>query len=167
MAVTTRVKTTITAEQTSAGDLYAATAPHAFIITQFLQSGTGADQADLVWSDSRTVAASATDSLDLAGALTSAFGASLTFAKVKLIAVKAAAGNTNSVVVTRPASNGVPLFTAAGDSMPLLPGASVVWCSPNAAGVAVTAGTGDLLDIVNSAAGTSVSYDILIVGTSA
>jgi hypothetical protein len=55
---------------------------------------------------------------------------------------------------------------AAGDGIALRPGATFVWISPDATGVTVTAGTGDLLNIANSGAGTSVTYDVIIIGTS-
>jgi hypothetical protein len=128
--------------------------------------GAGAGQANMIWSDRRTIAASATDSIDLAGSLTGPFGTSLTFARIKMLLVLAAAGNTNNVNVTRPASNGAPLFLATGDGIPVKPGGMFWWYDPSAAGVAVTAGTGDLVDLVNSAAGTPVTYDIVIVGAS-
>ena len=33
-------------------------------------------------------------------------------------------------------------------------------------GVTVTAGTGDIIQVVNSAGGTSITYDIIVIGTS-
>lgn len=131
-----------------------------------LSSGTAANQADLIWHDRRTLSASANEDLDLAAALSDAFGTTLTFVKLKYIRVIAAAANTNNVNVTRPASNGVPVFLAAGDGMPVLPGGTFEWVAPGA-GVTVTAGTGDLINIANSAGSTSVTYDIVIIGTSA
>jgi hypothetical protein len=88
-------------------------------------------------------------------------------ARIKAILVKAASGNTNNVNVSRPASNGVPLFLAASDGIAVLPGGAFLWVAPNAAGVAVTAGTGDLLTFTNSAGTASVTYDVVIVGASA
>jgi hypothetical protein len=127
--------------------------------------GTGANQAKAVFSDTRTLTASATENLDLAGVLTDAFGATITMAKIKAIMITAASGNTNSVQVTRPASNGVVLFMAAGDGIALTPGAGVCAVFPDANGIAVTAGTGDLLTITNSAGSTSVTYTIAILYT--
>lgn len=132
-----------------------------------LASGTGAGQADIVWHDRRTLAASATEDLDLAGVLVSAFGATLTFARLKAIKVYAASANTNNVNVTRPASNGVPIFLAAGDGLPVKPGGVFEWCAPDATGIAVTASTGDLLTFTNSAGTTSVTYDVVLIGASA
>lgn len=130
-----------------------------------LAQGSGAGQADMIWSDQRTIAASGTDALDLAGSLSGPFGGLLTFARVKMLIVLAAAGNTNNVNVVMPAS-GVPLFLAAADGVGVRPGGALILFDPSAAGAVVTAGTGDLINIVNSGAGTSVTYDIHIVGAS-
>lgn len=127
-----------------------------------LANGSGAGQANQVFHDTRTVASGATDSLDLAGVLQNAIRQSVVFTAIKLVIVKAAAGNTTILSVTRPAANGVPIFAAASDACPVGPNGVFVWCSPGA-GVAVTAATGDLLDIVN-AAGASATYDVIVVG---
>lgn len=129
-------------------------------------SGTGADQADKMFSDNRTLLASATEDLDLAASLADGLGGTITMVKLKALIVRAAAGNTNNVVLSRPASNGVPLFAAASDAIPVLPGGLFSWVSPGA-GITVTPGTGDLVTFTNSAGGTSVAYDVIIIGTSA
>lgn len=167
MALDTRLKLTLDANFTSPLDLQSRSAPLAMALSKALTNGVGANQADMVWSDQRTITASSTDSLDLAGSLTGAFGTTLTFARIKVVVIAASASNTNNVNLTRPASNGVPLFLAAGDGIPVRPDGMVCWVARDATGVAVTAGTGDLIDIVNSAGGTSVTYDIAIVGCSA
>lgn len=134
-----------------------------------LDNGTGANQADQIWDDTRTLAASATEDLDLAGtALQDAFGANMTFVKVKGIFVAAASGNTNDVVVGAAATNTfVGPFGAATHTAKVRPGGVLALACADSTGWAVTAGTGDLLRIGNSAAGTPVTYDIVIVGTSA
>lgn len=132
-----------------------------------LANGTGANSADLAFHDQRTLAASGTEDLDLAGSLAGPFGASQVFAEVRAILVSAASANTNNVNVTRPASNGVPLFLAAGDGVPVPPGGVFAWSCPADGKVPVTAATGDLITITNSAGSTSVTYDVVIIGTSA
>lgn len=129
-------------------------------------SGTGVDQADKQHRTQITLAASGTQDIDLAGSLTDALGVALTFAKIKKIQVYAAPGNTNDVNVTRPATNGLPIFLAAGDGIPVKPGGALIWVAPGT-GITVTAGTGDLLTFTNSAGGTSVTFDVIIEGTSA
>jgi len=126
--------------------------------------GTGADQAKIVFTDERTLAASANESLDLAGGLTDAFGQAITFTKIKAIAIKAAAGNTNNVEVGGAASNAFLLFKDATDVLPVRPGGMALIVAPDAAGIAVTAGTGDLLKVANSGGGTGVTYQIAILG---
>jgi hypothetical protein len=94
-------------------------------------SGTGEYQADLIWSDRITLAASATQNLDLAGSLTGLLGGTLTFAKVKAIYVKADAANTNNVNVGGAASNGfVGPFLDATDKVAVRPGGVFLVTAP-------------------------------------
>lgn len=133
-------------------------------LTRTMSNGTTSGLVSQMWHDTRTLGASATENLDLAGVLQNAFGVTLTFATIKFVLVRAAAGNTNDVQFTRGATNGVPLFMAAGGGIALGPGEWFIW-SNNTTGKTVTPGTGDILTVTNSAGGTSVSYDIVIVGT--
>lgn len=167
MALTSEFTIKTACELTSVLDLATVSVPLTVTNKVRLANGTGANQADLIFHDTRTLAASGTEDLDLAGVLVSALGSTLTFARVKAVVVSAAAGNTNSVHVTRAAINGVPLFLAAGDGVAVRPGGVFAWVAPDATAVAVTAGTGDLLTVANSAAGTPVTYNIVIVGASA
>lgn len=167
MALTSVLTVKAVATLTSALDLATASVPLTLTNQIRLANGTGANQADLVFHDTRTLAASGTEDLDLAGVLSSALGVTLTFARIKAVVISAASGNTNSVNVTRPATNGVPLFLAAGDGLAVRPGGVFAWVAPDATGVAVTAGTGDLLTLTNSAGSTSVTYSVVIIGCSA
>jgi hypothetical protein len=144
------------------------TANAARAYTLALTSGTGADQADKVFYAQRTITASANDDLDLAGVLTDPLGATLTFVKVKAILIVAAAGNTNNVVVGNAAGTQfVGPFGAAAHTIAIAPGDMFLITKRGSAGWSVGAGSTDLLRIANSAGGTSVVYDIFIVGTSA
>lgn len=128
-------------------------------------NGQGANKAENIFHDQRTVTASATDSLDLSGSLTNKFGTTVAFTKIKGIIVFAAAANTNDVQVQGPASNGfINWILAAGDGIAIQPGGVFALVNPSSGGYAITAGTGDLLDFVNSAGGTSVVYDVIIIG---
>lgn len=131
-----------------------------------LTPGTDATtKADLLFSDQRTIAASGNEDLDLAGSLSDAFGATITAAEILLIYIKAAAGNTNNVVVTVPVASGfVGPFQAASDGYTVKPGEFLFFQSKS--GWAVTAGTGDLLNVANSSSGTGVTYDVVIVARS-
>mgnify|MGYP000488088098 CR=1 FL=1 len=57
-------------------------------------------------------------------------------------------------------------FGSATHTVALPPGGNLILTAP-ASGWTVTAGTGDLLRVANSGAGTSVTFDIIIIGTSA
>lgn len=136
-----------------------------------LAQGTGAGQADVVYWAERTLAASTNEDLDLTGtALQDPLGTNIALARIKAFIIGAAAGNANNVVVGNAASNGVAgLFGAVTHTAIVRPGAVVCWiCGlADATGYAITAGTADLLRVANSAGGTSVTYDIVIIGASA
>ena len=133
-----------------------------------LASGVGANQADKVFSEQRTIAASGTNDYDLAGALTDAFGVTVTFARIKMIAVFADSANVNNVVIGNAATNQfVGPTGAAAHTINVRPGGSVVLFAPDATAWPVTAGTGDLLRFANSGAGTSVIYNVVFLGASA
>lgn len=133
-----------------------------------LASGTGANQADKVFTDLRTIAASGTDDVDLAGALTDGLGQTITFVKVKVIIVLAADANTNNVVIgNHPTAAFLGPFGAAAHTASVKPGGIAAFACKDAAGWAVTPTTADLLRITNSAGGTSVDYTIIVIGTSA
>ncbi|WP_340265409.1 hypothetical protein [Sphingobium mellinum] len=127
--------------------------------------GLGANQAKAVFADERTLAASANESLDLAGGLSDVFGNLITFTKIKAIAIQAAATNSNDVLVGGAASNGFISFVGAtDDTIKVKPGGMFLIVAPDANGLAVTASTADLLKIANSAGGSSVTYKIVIIG---
>jgi hypothetical protein len=132
-------------------------------------SGTTAGLADKIWSDTRTIADNGTAAFDLnaiAGTpLTDAYGATVTIAKLRAVAIVASSSNTTTVQLARPAANGVPLFTAASGSLaPLSAGGFIVWSDPMA-GVTVTAATGDLVNVINSA-GAIATVTVAFAGTS-
>lgn len=133
--------------------------------TLSLSSGTGANQASNFFHDQRTLSASASEDLDLAGVLTNGFGTTLTFTKIKAIIIHAAAGNTNNVVIGGAVSNTFINWVAdPTDKIVVRPGGTFILVAPDATGYGVTAGTADLLHIANSGAGTSVTYDVVIIG---
>ena len=166
MALVTELVERLTANLTATAGLTTAQVPLALEDHFQLASGTGSGQADKIYTLRNTLGASAAASLDLAGSLSDGLGTALTFVTIKLVRVTAASGNTNDVQVTRPASNGAPLFLAAGDGLSVRPGGVFTWCAPGV-GVTVTAATGDLLTFTNSAGSTGVTYDVVIIGTSA
>lgn len=148
--------------------LQAVAAPLNIARTNQLASGTGANQADRIWAATRTIAASGTDDLDLAGVLVDAVGTTLGFARIKGLYVAANAANTNNVLVGAAAANQFATWlSAATTSLTVRPGGAFFLFAPDATAYAVTAGTGDILRVANSAGGTSVTYDIVLIGSSA
>ena len=82
------------------------------------------------------------------------------------IIIAAASANANLVNVSVPVANGfITPFAAASDTVKVRPGGFMALVAPDATAYVVTAGTGDLLTITNSAAGTGVTYDIVILGS--
>jgi hypothetical protein len=129
------------------------------------ENGVGAGQVDKVFADQRTLTASSTEDLDIVGGgLTDAFGATFTLVELKVLMVCAASTNTNNVVLGGDA-NSVPFLSAATTTVSIKPGGCFQLADPSAAGIAVTAGTGDILQVANSGGGTSVVYDIIVLGS--
>lgn len=160
--VTATIRLAIDATLTGSGDL--GNPKQRVAIEELLDLAAGTDainKADILFQDTRTLLASANEDLDLAGALSNAFGASVASAELVLLFIKAHDANTNNVNVTRPASNGVPIFLAAGDGRAIKPGNFLLITDES--GIAVTAATGDLINVANSAAGSPVTYDVLVL----
>jgi hypothetical protein len=167
MALQGRVKIDIVFDTYSVAlDLGSRSAPLIYTFQKAITEGSGANQCTTLFSDSRTLAASANEDLDLSGtALQSMLNANLALTAVKLLYVEADAGNTNNVLVKPAASNGwLGPFANASDIIAIPPGQAVPWVNFTAAGWPVTAGTGDLLNIANSGGTTGVTYKIIIAG---
>jgi hypothetical protein len=169
MALSTSLKVQLDLSGRATADLGSNSFTRALTAALALADGVDAGEADLAFTDTRQIAASGSENLDLAGALVGVDGAAAVFARVKAIVVVADDGNTNNVVVSRPASNGLPFFAAASDAVAVRPGGMFVLATgdADATGIAVTADTGDLVTVANSGAGSVVNYSIAIVGCSA
>lgn len=128
-----------------------------------LTDGTGAGQANMLFSDTRTLASNTSESLDLAGGLTPAFGPAITFTKTKLILVAADPANTTNLTIGNVTNGIVAPFGAATHSLLVPPGGFVLIATPDNTAFGVTAGTGDLLKIAN-ASGAAANYDVVILG---
>lgn len=127
-----------------------------------LVEGTGAtSQADKLFSDTRAIAISSTEDLDLAGGLTDAFGAAITLAEVVAVYIKAAAANVTDILVGNAATNAFVGPLGATGVQTVKPGEYLLWQSKT--GWPVIAGTGDLLKVANGGA-TLANYDIVVIG---
>ena len=137
-----------------------------------LTNGTGANQANILWLDERTVASASNDDLDLNGVLTNAFGA--TVAAVEVVALfvinEARSGAANTTELTIGAGSN-PVTGYLGGSTPTIgpvrPGNFVLLGGGNVGGFGVvTASTGDILRIANSS-GAAATYQIAILARTA
>jgi hypothetical protein len=169
MPLTSRLTLAASASQTSTLDLGVAQAQLSKSYIAELADGTSAGQANRIFHDTRVLAASATEDIDLAGVLVDALGGSLTFARIKGLVIAAAAGNTNNVIVGgASATQFVSWVGAATHTVTVRPGAVLALFAgaADAVGYVTAAGSTDLLKIANSSSGTSVTYDIVLLGCS-
>lgn len=126
--------------------------------------GTGAiDQANILYHATRTLAASGTEDLDLAGVLANALGATIAAAEIVCIVIQAAAGNTNTISWGPTASVGALLaFGDLTDRLQVRPGDfQVLSC---VGGWTITATTADKITVTNLAGSTGVDYTITLIG---
>lgn len=169
MSLTSTIAVAVSAIQIPTIDLGSAVAQLSKSYRVDLANGTAAGQADRVFHDQRTLTASATEDIDLAGTLTDVFGATLTFARIKGLIVAAAAANTNNVIVGgASATQFVSWVGAATHTVTVRPGAVLMLMAgaADATGYVTAAGSTDLLKIANSAGTTGVTYDIAVIGCS-
>jgi hypothetical protein len=134
-------------------------------LSDSLAQGTGAEQADLVWYDERSLIG-ASETLDFAAGPVNVFGAVLTFKKIRglVIANKATLSGAALTIGGAAANALASMFGATTDTVIVGPGGILLLWSPTDAYV-VTPGTGDLLKIDAGAA--TITYDIYVIGTSA
>lgn len=160
-AMKVNVQGTLTASQNLGSASYNLNQTYAINLLQ----GTGANQADIIFANTYTIAASGTQTLDLNGVLLDAHGNTINMTLVKGIFVYAYAANTNNVLVGGAGANAFFTWCDANTSkVTVRPGGFMLLGCQDATGYAVTAGTGDLLQLANSSSGTSVQCDVVIIG---
>jgi len=123
--------------------------------------GTGANQANLLWHDSRSTDDSGeTINVYDGGTEVNAFGTALTMEAIKLLYVK----NTHASLTLELFGGGsadIPICADPSDIVEIPPGGFFLWVCPTAAGIDVT--TNKNLKLASKAAGT-VTYDIVMLG---
>jgi hypothetical protein len=163
--VNSKISVSISAEQAGTATLGSKSAVVGIQEDLRFVAGTATqNESDILYSASRTLAASATEDLDLTGTLTDAFGTTVAAAEVMAVFIKAKSTNTNNVVIGAAGSN--PWVGALNSTGTITLKAGDWVCLGSKAGFVVTATTGDLLKVANSAAGSSVSYEIVVIGRS-
>lgn len=165
---TSSVALTVVGSQSSALALLTGTAQINKVYQNLLTTGTGINQADRVYYAQPTIAASGTTTIDLNGSVTDVFGATVSFLRIKAMIIAASSANTNNVIVGNAATNGfISWVGAATHTVTVRPGGFFCLTAPDATAYAVTAATADLLLFTNSGAGTSVTFDVILLGASA
>jgi len=166
MDVTGNVQFVISSQATKALDLSTPSDTISFQTKYSFTDGTGANKANQHWSDTRTLADGASEELDLAGGLTDAFGDTVTFTKIKTLYIRNNSADANLIIGGAAANGFTAMFGGTDDTLILPAGAAVMLCaSSHATGYAVTADTGDLLQIEHDGTGDdSLTYDIVIIG---
>lgn len=165
MALTMTLQAILNWTNTSVLDLSTVTDSANVTLSDSWTSGTAIDQADKIFHDRRSLAATS-EGLDLAGSLTDAFGATITFARIKGLLIKNRETTVGyTLTVGGAAANQFPLFSDVTDKIAIGPDGFFFYWDPSAAGKVVTAGTGDQLKI--DAGANTVAYDIVIIGASA
>lgn len=122
-----------------------------------LTDGTGANQANMLWTDTRTLTSGSTEDLDVYGGLTNAFGDTINLTAIKAVIIVASTENTTNLTV---GGDSADASTIRGT---LKPGGWLVYADPSAAGDAVADSTADIIQVAN-AAGASADYDIIVIG---
>jgi hypothetical protein len=166
VALNTSIQLVLNALQTNSEDLVTAEAPFNFNKVVTLVNGVVANAANVIWSNTSTLATGASEDIDLTGGgLVDAFANVVAFVKVKALVIAARVANTTNLTLFGDA-NSLPVLNTAATTMPLKPGGVFVYVDPTLAGLAVAAGATDIIQVTN-AAGDSATYDIFIVGTDA
>lgn len=131
--------------------------------------GIGYTQLDVIESDERTLAASSNEDIDLVGVLTDGIGVQSP-AKIMALAI-VNYSTTQTLQVSKAASNGWAGFASGStDTFPVDPAYNAsrpgILFKHSPRGVAVTAGTGDKINIANPS-GATATYRIIVLGRSA
>lgn len=147
--------------------------------TKGLTSGNGENQVQELWHDRRFVApSSTTDDIDLAGALTNAFGRTVTFATVRALAIHNLGIQGAGETFTETAGEDIQvggagaagnawgaLFNSDQDAQITVRSGGILIVTAPLDGITVTAGTGDILRVTHDGTTTTIHYDIVVMGT--
>jgi len=155
------------ADQSTLIDLGTAPTVRNLVKTYALGDGSAAMQADRLYVDKNTLTPSQALDIDLAGGgLLDPFGAAISFARIKGIIIGADAANANNLVIGGDANAFASWLGAVTHTLTIRPGGVLALFCTDATAYVVTPGTGDILQIANGAGGTSVGYDLALLGVS-
>lgn len=126
--------------------------------------GTGANQANCLWHDTRTLADGGTETIDLyaSGTEVDAFGGALTMAALKLLYIKNNSDDA-TLKVLGTAVTAIPILSDPSDIIEIGPGGFLLWALPTAAGLDIT--TNKNLKIEHDGTGSdTMDVDIVAMG---
>ena len=171
MALASKVIAGVEWRQTSALDLSTVYDSASLSYAVDIATGTAINTADYIWHDRRSVTTGANDDIDLTSSTTrSIFGTSVpqVFARVKAIIIKnnATATGEELQIDSSVAASFLGWCVASTTAKAQIGPNSMLVLSNLCDGWAVTATTADIIRITNTGA-TTISYDIIIIGTSA
>jgi hypothetical protein len=132
-----------------------------------LTGGTSAGQVDTTYLVSEQISASSSVTLNLTS-LTDGFGNAISFGHVKAMFLWASSGNTNDCVIGAATNPFLGPWAGTTPTQAVSPGEQAVWTKGQASGIGwvVTPSTGMNLKLANSSSGTSVTCNLVILGTS-
>jgi len=124
-------------------------------------SGSGANQADSIWPDVRTLADAGNETLDLT-AQTDPLGTAITMTKLKALYIKNKSADAG-LIVGGAAATPVAILVGATDTLKIPPGGEFLWTAPNADGLTIT--TNKNLKVAHDGTGnSSLDYEIIAIG---
>lgn len=133
-------------------------------LSDTLADGELVNQADFVWHDEGTLSNTTRD-IDLYGGLTDAFGNTINAKVIKCVLVHNKNTTAGQYLDVGGDANSVPIFVNASDIVRVHPDGIFFLWNPSAAGYAVTAATGDIIQLDSTGSGANISYEIVIIGT--
>ena len=163
MALNTKVSLVFDCDYTYALDLSTRRDRFTRDFSIHLASGTGADQADTLFHDERTLADGANETLNLydSGSLKDSLGNDLTLETLKLLFIE----NTSADASLKVGGGATPvgLFADSSDIELIKPGGYKLWFAPNATGLDVT--TNKNLKLEHDGTGSDdLVYRIALIG---
>ena len=126
-------------------------------ISFYWDTGTGADQANLVYRATQSISPSGTANIDLTSGLVDVFGGNAVFARVKMLLIQ----NTGTVEIS-PTGN---FEGFGGGQFSVMAGGAYCIVAPGATAYVVTNGVSDTISIDNPSASVTATYTIVIIGT--
>jgi hypothetical protein len=158
MALTLSVGVQVASTKTAAAGRQTKADTYSLSTRAAFTDGTGSSSANKHWTSGEATLGGSASTYDLAGALTNGIGEAVVFAKVKVLVVRALSTNAGNVTIGGGSNAWAALY---GSTLILPPGTDVAIKTSNANGWAVTAGTGDIVQV----AGTSGDkFELFVAG---